>query len=881
MKRRFHWSHGRDDVDRDVDRELEFHLDERRRELIAAGASPDDADRAAGEEFGDRASIGSEVRTLRRETVRARHRRRWWDDLRQDIAITLRGLRRSPGFTVVALLTLALGIGANSAVFSVVNGVLLRPLPYPAAGQLVQLWTDQRARTGRAQPEWLTPPDFVDWREQNKTFSSIASYQNWAPTITGAGDPEALNGLMVSGDFFRTLGIGAEIGRTLAAADDDPAAEPVVVLSDALWRTRFGSDPSVVNREIQLNGQSWRVVGVMPPAFRAPVAIPMAVFRPARRPVNSGCGRGCIVLRVVGRLRPGVTLGQAQADIGTIARHEAAAYPETNQQVGAWLIPLHEQVTGPTRQPLLALTAAVVLVLLIACVNLANLLLLRSDARARELTVRAALGAGRGRLLRQLMTEGVVLAGVGGLLGLALAAVASHALAAVVPPIVQQLQQVAVNGTVVAFTAVTSIAAGVLFSLLPAIRSTGYDHLGLLRSGVRAGSAHRNRLQHLLVAGQLALAVVLLVGAGLLIRSLALMERVDLGYRSQGVLFDAVALPPTRYDDARMTSTMSSILDHLRASPAIKTAEITDQPPLSAGDQDMTAIPVGESFDLNAPPSLWYRVTSPGYLQQMHLHLVAGRYFDNGDRAGSTPVGIVNAEAARKLWHGENPVGRTLAAGVDSTAPHLTVVGVIASDLADGPNQPVKAELFVPLGQVPTNGFNLVIEPAHGDAAAIAALRSTMHAIDPLVPFAEPVAIESTVSAVVALPRFYAILIGVFAAVALALAIIGVYGVMAYVVAQRHREIGVRLALGASPATIHRLMLWRGVRLAIIGAIAGLAGAAALTRLLGSLLFGVSATDSVTFAGVPLILVAVALVACWIPARRAMRIDPIEAIRAE
>ncbi|HEY4100438.1 MAG TPA: ABC transporter permease [Gemmatimonadales bacterium] len=881
MKRRFDWPHGRDQVNQDVDRELSFHLDERRRELIAAGASPDDADRAARDEFGDRASIESEVRTLRRDTVRARLRRNWWDDVGQDLRIAVRSLRRAPGFTVVALLTLALGIGANSAVFSVVNGVLLRPLPYPAAGQLVQLWTDQRARTGRAQPEWLTPPDFVDWREQNKTFSSMASYQNWAPTITGAGDPEALNGLMVSGDFFRTLGVSAEVGRTLTAADDDPAAEPVVVLSDAFWRTRFGGDRGIVNREIQLNGQSWRVVGVMPPAFRAPVAISMVVFRPVRRPATSGCGRGCIVLRAVGRLKPGITLAQAQADIGTIARHEAEAYPETNQKVGAWLIPLHEQVTGPTRQPLLALTAAVALVLLIACVNLANLLLLRGETRARELTVRAALGAGRGRLLRQLMTEGVLLAGIGGLLGLALAAVASRALAAVVPPIVQQMQQVAVNGTVVAFTALTTVTAGMLFSLLPAIRSTGYDHLGLLRSGVRAGNAHRNRLQHSLVAGQLALAVILLVGAGLLIRSLASMEHVDLGYRSEGVLFDALALPASRYDNARAMSMMSSILEQLRANPAIRSAEITDQPPLSAGDQDMTAIPVGEPFDPNAPPSLWYRATSPGYLQQMHLHLVAGRYFGNGDRAGSTPVGIVNAEAARKLWHGENPVGRTLAAGPEAAAPRLTVVGVIATDHADGPNQPVKGELFVPLGQVPVNGFTVVIEPAHGDAAAIAALRSTLHAADPLLPFAEPVAIESTVSDVVALPRLYAIVIGVFATVALALAIIGVYGVMAYVVAQRHREIGVRLALGASPSVIRRLMLWRGVRLAIIGAVAGLTGAAALTRLLGSLLFGVSATDPMTFAGVPLILGAVALVACWIPARRAMRIDPIEAIRAE
>ncbi|HEY3934888.1 MAG TPA: ABC transporter permease [Gemmatimonadales bacterium] len=610
MKRRFRWSHGHQEVDADVQRELDFHVDERRREFAAQGLSSTAADRAAIDAFGDRSHIESEVRMLRRETVRSRERRSHWHDIRQDLQIATRGLRRTPGFTVVALLTLALGIGANSAVFSVVDGVLLRPLPFPASGQLVQLWSDHRAR-GRAEPEWLTPPDFADWRDQNTTFSSMGTYQNWGPTLTGAGEPAALNGLAVSGDFFRTLGIAPELGRTISSDDDNPGVEPVVVIGDALWRGRFGGDLTILNRQVQLNGQSWRVVGVMPPSFRAPLPAPIAVFRAARRPAGT-CGRGCIVLRAVGRLKPGVTLAQAQADIGGIARHDATTFPATNKDVGAWLIPLHEQITGPTRRPLLALTTAVALVLLIACVNLANLLLLRGEARAREFAVRAALGAGRGRLVRQLVTEGLLLASIGGVLGLAVAAAGSHWLAAVVPPIVQQLQGVNLSAAVVAFTAIVSIAAGLLFTLLPAVRSTGYDQLGLLRSGLRAGSPHRNRIQQLLVTGQLALAVILLTGAGLLIRSLVAMERVDLGYRTTGLLFDIVTLPAAQYAPATITPTMNTVVDRLRANPAVRSAELVDQPPLSTGDQDMTAIPLGEPFDVDAPPALWYRSRRPG-----------------------------------------------------------------------------------------------------------------------------------------------------------------------------------------------------------------------------------------------------------------------------
>ena len=715
MKRRFGWQHGVRDIDADVNREIDFHLEERRRELIAQGLTPEAARIEAAATFGDRNALEAELRVRRNETVRARERRDLWDDLRQDVRIALRGLWRTPSFTLVALLTLALGIGANSAVFSVVDSVLLRPLPYPESGQLVQLWSDYRVRNGRAAPEWLTPPDFVDWRDQNKTFAAVASYQNWGPILTGSAEPQSLTGLAVTGDFFRVLGVPAALGRTITPADDLPDAEPVAVLSHALWQTQFGGDRTIINRQIDLNGQSTRVVGVMPASFRTPVAGSVAIFRPVRRPASGGCGRGCIVLRAIGRLKPGVTLAQAQGDIGAIARREAQDYPGTNKGVGAWLIDLHEQIAGPTTRPLLALSGAVALVLLIACVNVASLLLLRGAARGRELSVRVALGAGRGRLVRQLMTESVLLAGVGGMLGLGVATIGSHWLAAAVPPLVRQVQEIGVNPMVVAFTAVVSVLAGILFGLLPALKSTDSKLMGLLRSGVRQIGTRGNQAQHVLVAAQLAIAVMLLVGAGLLIRSLAMMERIDLGYRTDGVLVDAVTYPASRYPDPKITLTMTNLLAQLRANPAIRSAEVTDQRPLTNGDQDITVIPVGEPRHGSIPDAVWYRVTSPGYLAQMQMRLVEGRYFTPQDREGSAPVGIVNAEAVRKLWGGKSPVGRVLATGEDSTAPHLTIVGVVAADRQDGPNQPPKTELFMPLGQIPANGFSVVVEPAHGN----------------------------------------------------------------------------------------------------------------------------------------------------------------------
>ena len=881
MKRVFHWSRGPGDAPEEVRREIEQHLELRAREFEAQGMSPEAARRAAIEAFGDRQAIEAEVRALRGTTLSERRRRDRLGALRQDVRFALRGLLRSPGFTLVALLTLALGIGANSAIFSVVRSVLLRPLPYPDADRLVQLWTDHRSR-GRAQPEWLSPPEFFDWRDRNRTFATMAAYTSWGPDLTGAGEPEALGGVIVTGDWFKLLGTTPGLGRLLTPADDDAGAQPVIVLSDALWRRRFGADPGVLGRVLQLNGEPWTVVGVLPREFRPPLATTPEVYRAMRRPADSRCGRGCIVWRAIGRMKPGVTFAQAQADLGGVAAGIARDFPAENQGVGAWLVPLHEQITGPTRVPLLALTGAVVFVLLIGCVNLANLLMVRGAGRARELGLRAALGAGRGRLVRQLLTESSLLALFGGGLGLLTSVAGSQVLATLVPSGVRGIQRIGVDGVVVGFTAAITVLAGLLFGLVPAVQAARTDLMGVLRTSGHESGHRSGRLRDGLVVAELAFAVVLLVGAGLLLRSFLLMQRLDLGYRSRGVVLVSAAFPRARYADAaRIRAATDLLLDRLRANPALKAAELTDLPPLTRGDQDVTAIPLGEPRRPGQPESIWYRAVTPGYLRVMGMRLTAGRGLSAQDRDGAARVGVINAEAARIFWPGHDPVGRVLATGEDSTAPRITIVGVVASAHHDGPNQPLKPEIFVPFAQTPSRGITVVLEPAGSTETAVAAFRHALHEVDPLVPVAGADPIEQLVGTALSLPRLYALMIGSFAVAALLLAVLGVYGVMAYAVSLRQREIGVRLALGAAPVAIRRLVLGRGARLAALGLGIGLAGAVFIGRLLRTLLFGVSALDPGTFAGVAALLGMMALSACLLPARRAMRVDPLVAIREE
>jgi putative ABC transport system permease protein len=882
MKRIFHLGQSAEHVTDEVRRELDHHIELRAREFESQGMSPADARQAALESFGDRSAIESEVRDARRATVQQRERRDWWSELIQDLRVAARGLRRTPGFTTVALLTLALGIGANSAIFSVVRSILLRPLPYPEAGRLVQVWSDYREQSGRTEPEWLTPPDFADWRDGNKSFETMAAYGGWGPDLTGSGEPASLNGLSVSGDYFTVLGVAPALGRPLLASDDDAGAERTVVLSDGIWRRRFGADPTILGRQIQLSGEPWTVVGVMPRNFRVPIqSAQPEVFRTFRRPADSQCGRGCIVLRAIGRLKAGVTLDQAQTDLTSIARRLGESFPETNKGVRAWLVPLSEQLTGPTRTPLLTLAGAIGFVLLIACVNLASLLLVRGETRGRELAVRAALGAGRGRLVRQLLVESALLAGLGGVLGLAIGAAGSRVLATIVPPEIRSIQGIEVDGVVIGFTLCITLLAGLLFGVAPAVKSAAGPLMASIRGGGHQGGRGMGRMLNVLVVAEVALAVTLLVGAGLLLQSFVRMQRVDLGYRTSGVTLVSVTFPRARYPDSTVGGVVDGLLTRLRASPAIHAAEVTDLPPLSGGDQDVTAIPVGETPREGPPGGVWYRDVTPGYRQVMQYRLVGGRDLSPADLRGAALAGLLNEEAARRLFGSGSPLGRVVRLGRDTSAPQVTIVGLVASARQDGPNQPYKSELFMPYAQSASRAISVVLEPARDPRAAVDAFKAALREVDPLVPVGDVTSIDQLVHDATASPRLSATLIGGFAAVALLLAMLGVYGVMAYVVAQRQREIGVRLALGAAPSGIRRLVLTQGGRLASAGIVIGLVAALGVGRLLRSLLFQVSVFDPQTLVTVPLLLAGMAVLACWIPARRAVRLDPLEAIRAE
>jgi predicted permease len=867
---------------RDVQDEIALHLELRAREFEAAGMSPEAARAAALEAFGDRAEVEAVVHDIHGGTVQQRRWREWLGEMRQDLQVGARMLLRSPAFTTVALLTLALGIGANTAIFSVLRSILLRPLPYASPEQLVQVWSDHRA-LGRAQPEWLTPPDFVDLRDGNRSFTGMAAYQGWGPDITGSGDPESLSGLMVSGNFFSLLGAVPEAGRLFTMPDDDAGAAPVVVLSHAFWTRRFGADRSIIGTQVTLSGTPWTVVGVAPRDFRAPIpAFTPDIYRPIRRPSNSTCGRGCIVVRAIGRMKPGVTVAAAQADLAVIAARLAKDYPETNDKVGAWLVPLHEQITGTSRPALVTLGIAVGLVLLIGCVNLANLLLVRAAARGREIGVRAALGAGRARIARQRLTENALLAAIGGGLGLALGIAGSRALATLVPDDLKRVQEIGVDGGVLLFAAGITLVSGALFGVLPALHAVRAGVSTSVRGGRTDGSRQGSATRSALVVAQLSLAVVLLVGAGLLLRSFMLMQRVDLGYRSAGIVMTGVTFPAARYASGEpVRAAIDNLLSRLRANPAIRAAEATDIPVLSPGDQDIGAVPVGEPANASLPPSIWYRAVTPGYLQAMHMRLVAGRQFTADDRQGAPLVAILNEEAAEKYFPGKDPVGRVLAGGKRMDAPRFTIVGVVASGRQDGPNQPYKSELFLPLMQYPARGFTVVIEPSRDVAAATSAFARALHEVDPLIPVSRLTPIEESIGTAVALPRLYATLVGLFAAAALLLAALGVYGVMAYAVTQRQREIGVRIALGAEPRGIRRMILGQGGKLAAIGLAVGVGSSMLFGQLLSKLLFGVTPFDLPTLVSVPLVLGLVTVVASWIPASRAMKMDPVNIIRQE
>ena len=821
------------------------------------------------------------------------------DGFWQDIRHAVRLLGKNPGFTAVAVATLALGIGANTAIFSIVDAVLLRPLPYAQPERLVSVSEQLRMRPpggGKGAPSLLTSDTFRAWRDSSRTLDSIAAYAPRAYTLTGLGEPITLRGTAVSSTLFPMLRVSPEHGRLFQRSEERAGADQVAILSDALWTHRFGSDPAIVGRTIVLDDKQFTIVGVLPAAFYFPdreseIWTPLTPAIEAPRPGQ----RIIMAFNGIARLKEGATIAQAEAEGTAVAAHAQLPPPPgmaaDAPPAAVQLVPLQEQRVANVRPALIALAAAVGFVLLIASANIANLLLARGAARLRELAVRTALGAQRRRLLRQLLVESVLLALCGGAAGIALAYGLKQALPAIAPADIPRLGDAAIDVRVLSFACALAILTGVLFGLAPALQGSRVNVLQALNElGAQRLGGFRflkgNRLRSLLVVAEVALSIVLLAGAGLLVRSFVGLMQVDPGYDPANVITAQVSPPRTKYQDPdARRAFVTQLQERIAAIPGVRASGLTNRLPLTRGNMILSFGIEGRPrpADPQAVPRAGLSVVSPGYPQAMGLTLRAGRLFTRTDRAGTPPVALVNESLAREYFP-QGAVGGRLQMFGDSPIQIVGVVGDVRYTGLDAAPQP---EIYLLLDQLPPDGpgaigrTSIVVRSAGDPLAVVPFLRSAVLDVDPDLPLDDVQTMAARLSSSVAGPRFYALLFGLFALIALGLAVVGIYGVLSYSVAQRSREIGVRMALGAEARDVLRLVVGQGLGLTLAGIVVGLAGAVAATRFLRTLLFGVSANDPATYLAAMALLTVVALGACWIPARRAVRVDPMTALRYE
>jgi predicted permease len=863
--------------------ELEAHLAMATEDRVQRGESKAAAAQAARRELGNFLLI--------REVTQDVWGRRWWRDLLEDAVYGLRVLWKSPRFLTVAVLTLALGIGANTALFSVVNGVLLNPLPYPHPEELVTLH--------ESKPNFATGSvsfaNFLDWQKDNQTFSSMAMQRGTSFILTGLGEAEQVDASFVSSDFFRQLAVVPVIGRDFLPGEDLVGAAPNVMITAGFWKRKFGSAPDVVGKGLTLDGKAYTIIGVVPANFdllgslrTRELYVPIGQWS---NPIlmNRGAGLG---FHGIGRLKPGVTVTEARADMERVTQNLATAYPDANKGIGAALIPLRELVLGNVQPFLLLLFGAVGFVLLIACVNVANLLLARSTGRTHEFAVRMALGAGRGRILRQLLTESLLLAAIGGALGVLLAAIGTRAALRILPATLPRAAEVGVDARVLAFAAAVSLLAGICFGLLPALKTTKSGPHAALKEGGRGTSGTRHGVQRALVAAEMALALVLLIGAGLMIRTLSALWNVSPGFDAKNVLTFGFALPTTmaQADASAVRAALREVHEDFQSVPGVQAVSFSwGALPLSSDDEWQFWID-GQAKPASANDMNWALnyVVEPDYMKVMGLPLKSGRFFNSQDDERATGVAVIDDALAQKFFAGEDPVGKRLHInGTDQVVEIVGVVGHVKQWSLDTDKESLQAQLYTPFMQLPdkamaqsASGVSVLVRSRDSSPVFESLQRASAERSSQQVLFGAQT-MNQIIANSLAERRFSMTLLGIFAAVALLLASVGIFGVVSYVVGRRTQEIGVRIALGAQRSEVLRMVLAQGTAMAALGTAIGLAAALVLTRLMGTMLFAISAADPITYFCVVALLFGVSLAACWVPARRAALLNPVEALRYE
>jgi putative ABC transport system permease protein len=872
--------------------ELSQHLEEEYDRALSRGASEEEARGEALANLEIHPSLGNELENAAGRAPRKppllgkRPGSNFFADVLQDVRYGLRMLAKNPGFTCIAVLALALGIGANTAIFSVVDAILLKPLPYKNPDQLVVIW--ENATHLGFPKNTPSPANFLDWRQQSTVFAGMAAFAERSFNLTGVGEPERLDGRRVSANLFDLLGVKALIGRTFVADEDKPGTK-VAIINESLWKRRFGSDPAVIGRALTLNGESYTVVGVVPRSVRLPafgnwrdqVWVPLAFSS------EEAANRGDHFLEVIARMKPGVTLQKARTEMQTIAARLAQEYPKFNLRIGSVVNPLSEEIVGDMKPALLILLGAVAFVLLISCANVANLLLARAAARQKEIALRLALGADRARLTKQLLVESLLLSLIGGGVGLGLAYLGLEILTRFIPQDLAQAENIAIDGKVLLFTLLIAVVTGLLFGLAPASQASHFNLNDTLKEGGRdSGAGTRGkRLRSSLVIAEVAVSFILLIGAGLLINSFLHLRNLDPGFRVDHLLALNVDLSEVKYpDNARRTAFFDEVVRRVQALPGVRSVAVAGNLPFTYNGDSM-GIAV-EGIPDPAPdewPDVIYRAVGPGYFGTMGIPLLRGRDFNEHDTMSSTMTVVVSEKTAQHYWPNDNPIGKRLKPGsTTSQGPWRTVIGVVKDVRQNDFIAEPKMQMYLDYRQLTSLTPNaLVIRTAVDPLSLAGSVRNAIWAVDKDQTVANIDSMGNIVAGAIARQRFSMLLLAVFAGLALVLAAVGIYGVMSYSVAQQTREIGIRIALGAKRSNVLGMTLTQGLRLIGAGLLLGLVGALLLTRVMSSLLFGISATDPLTFLGISLVLLAVALLATYLPALRATKVDPMIALRAQ